>query len=1158
MSDNKTAGSFPIPGIALVVVALGILVFSDTTLSPSRPDKTGNVGAGAEDVIARLWQDPFEAVQLHRSEIHGKKNEQDIPVKYIRSKLQSSTYYSDAKHQVCVKGVPEKVKDYPHSISDLRCQIQRDIDNVHARPDLHVLAVMVSGGPYAENRENRIRSRYAVISGLSHAGYVPNDPEHIGYLEFTDLCNSEFDTNVNVQNTRGGSLCDWPATVPYEWFSLKKVSNTDSGIEHYSDNVLVVWLDDTRISEAKPLWMLNRLRDALTPGEGEKNIRDKYGKRKRELVKIKFDVIGPLGSTTLRKIYEEVDRNKLKEKDCASVKRYLSEDSRPNQPRLNRDFINFYKYRSYKYFGVCGIEEESIRLFSPRATIDSKALEEILGDSSQANQANQEGALRNSLAVTRTIPTDDMLVDELLQTIHDRLPKLNTLISDGKRKKDKSRPHMVLIGEWDTIYSRNFNRLFRNKLCLSHTQDDSEDAKSSSCKTDYTYWSHLHSFNYFRGLDGSTPGSAAKKIKQNSSNNGTKSKVAYRRPVGANQFDYLRRLGNQLSDLSKSLHENNEGRIGAIGIVGSDTYDKLLILQALRNLFPDVIFFTTDMDAQLLHPDENNWARNLVVATGYGLTPTPGKGHFEGLAFRENYQTSIFHATMMSIDKDVYSEPEKGITGGFTPEWVKQKVKILEVGNSRAIDYTSSEASMPSSSKAWAFLALSLVLVLLLLYQTSNKTRRNIFIFSLAFYSVIGLLYVLDAAKSPEFYEMISGTSIWPAIIIRATAGVLAIVFIFMALDQLKDNARYLASKHKFAIARKTLVDRLRFVNKRYHDKKISTKLYVYLVTMIRTMFRRVIKKRNKASDIGLSNFNYVFVTSWGWQYSKNEKVSASDLFCQYMAMTRTRCWLARVFIMTAVYFALSMLFVALSPSFPTSPISDAYSGKANFIVLLISVLSYLFLLFLVVDVTRVNARFVELLTKCKVMWERKDIKGFADEYCLKYDIASEKLKINLIVERANAVDPLIFLPFVILSLMIISRSSYFDRWYMSVELAVVIIVGALIALSSAVRLRRTAKKAQKNALKKLKDKYHCEWCKESANKNVKANPASPANMVKPLKPGDVNVSERVKLLIEEIENIQDGPFLPIARHPIVAAIAMPFGGIGSLYLIDYLTAVGA
>ena len=64
----------------------------------------------------------------------------------------------------------------------------------------------------------------------------------------------------------------------------------------------------------------------------------------------------------------------------------------------------------------------------------------------------------------------------------------------------------------------------------------------------------------------------------------------------------------------------NEGEIKAIGVVGTDFYDKYLVLQALRQRFPDVIFFTTDLDARFLHPDNFKWTRNLIVASNFGLS----------------------------------------------------------------------------------------------------------------------------------------------------------------------------------------------------------------------------------------------------------------------------------------------------------------------------------------------------------------------------------------------------------------------------------------------------------------------------------------------------------------------------------------------------------
>ena len=91
---------------------------------------------------------------------------------------------------------------------------------------------------------------------------------------------------------------------------------------------------------------------------------------------------------------------------------------------------------------------------------------------------------------------------------------------------------------------------------------------------------------------------------------------------GQAQFDYLSRLGEQLATLEEQLSAKGE-HIKAIGVVGSDVYDTLLILQALRHRFPNVLFFTTGLDARFWHPRELSWSRNLIVTSGYGLMLHP-------------------------------------------------------------------------------------------------------------------------------------------------------------------------------------------------------------------------------------------------------------------------------------------------------------------------------------------------------------------------------------------------------------------------------------------------------------------------------------------------------------------------------------------------------
>ena len=63
------------------------------------------------------------------------------------------------------------------------------------------------------------------------------------------------------------------------------------------------------------------------------------------------------------------------------------------------------------------------------------------------------------------------------------------------------------------------------------------------------------------------------------------------------QFDYLLRLAHALGTQDARLREHGHA-IRAVGVIGNDPYDKLLVLQALRPQFPDAVFFTNDLDAR--------------------------------------------------------------------------------------------------------------------------------------------------------------------------------------------------------------------------------------------------------------------------------------------------------------------------------------------------------------------------------------------------------------------------------------------------------------------------------------------------------------------------------------------------------------------------------
>lgn len=152
----------------------------------------------AQDVEARLWQDPFAAV--------NEASEETPPEKiFIVANRNGETLRL------------EGVKQTANSSSHTPKQIYKG-DKVAAGDEITILAVTLPGGPYQEAAEQRMRRRYAVPSVLANQGAVPQDEQHIGYFEPK--------SEIYLQKR-----------VPFEWWSRPDDK----------EKVLLLWVDESSL-----------------------------------------------------------------------------------------------------------------------------------------------------------------------------------------------------------------------------------------------------------------------------------------------------------------------------------------------------------------------------------------------------------------------------------------------------------------------------------------------------------------------------------------------------------------------------------------------------------------------------------------------------------------------------------------------------------------------------------------------------------------------------------------------------------------------------------------------------------------------------------------------------------------------------------------------
>ena len=139
---------------------------------------------------------------------------------------------------------------------------------------------------------------------------------------------------------------------------------------------------------------------------------------------------------------------------------------------------------------------------------------------------------------------------------------------------------IVIFTESDTGYSRQIKSELKKQI--------NDKAK-------------LKFYSYLRGLDGRQedlgPQSKAETSRSDDALSSLLSGSAISESsLGTSQFDYLRRLALEF----ERKGEINKRNICAVGVLGSDIYDKMLVLEAVRPELPAAVFFTTDLDALYL------------------------------------------------------------------------------------------------------------------------------------------------------------------------------------------------------------------------------------------------------------------------------------------------------------------------------------------------------------------------------------------------------------------------------------------------------------------------------------------------------------------------------------------------------------------------------
>ena len=745
---------------------------------------------------------------------------------------------------------------------------------------------------------------------------------------------------------------------------------------------------------------------------------------------------------------------------------------------------------------------DGVRIISPRATASDFTLLSAVNLSEQCKNKSVQALLeesiecncRGGLHFVRTIAPDDWVFDELIAELARRgIPDMSQPTPDDRPRSPKV-SHIAILSEWDTPYGRSLGETFK--------------AKASAQSGIY-----VHAYQYLRGIDGRLPGDTGKdnQREQEPKTQVGQNTVAVEATEGLNQSDYLRRLARKI----KADEGGSDTR--AIGLLGSDIFDKLMILRALRPQFSDAIFFTNNYDAHFERRDDLEVTHNLVIASPFGNTLPKifiqQRGHIPDIPpFRDNNQTATYVGTLVA-------------TGRITEEdarYLSWQPRIFEIGRDGAYDLSptwylwrageqkivfESRHGRNENTERWfrdwlsprvisELIIIALMVLAMAGWISVSISRRTLpgggtaterlkrALVSTVFWLVCGGPFIIFVvALVAEYWApeeplaFFSGISIWPTEMLRLIAFMLAIFFMFKARFDLRANAERIENDFAFT-------------------------------PLPPTPFRW--------RDLGVG------FEQWQTEEpARTSRFSAEEAWYTYLC--RNKFWprFIRIGILFVLYSIFAFTILHLGPQ-PPPPARGHLAFAIDKIVFYLAGTGLLLLSFYVVDAIQLNSNFIRMFGREVTKWGREVVDRSHRRPPLTEEELSAYHEIFLVAQRTQVVAPLIWYPLLVLTLIVVARASLFDNWTWPPSLVLIYVITGTWALGSAILLRRAAEQLRETALNDLR-RFRLLGQESEAKRQT------------------------FDELIAEIRNLKMGAFAPLSDQPFIRAVLFPGAALGLL-----------
>lgn len=640
------------------------------------------------------------------------------------------------------------------------------------------------------------------------------------------------------------------------------------------------------------------------------------------------------------------------------------------------------------------------------------------------------------------------------------------------------------------------------------------------------------------------------------------------RAEGQGQFDYLRRLASQTRELEKEIREAGDRGIRAIGVLGSDPYDKLLILQALRPEFPDAIFFTTDLDARLLQREQQSVTRSLIVASTHGLRLRK-ELQKDVPPFRDNYQTSEFLAAQFAAFTSVNgrSDLDQKLETWLDPS----KVQLFQIGRTLPVRLQASVPNGDSNCAAESLLVCAglqppaaplypalpfpsgryfgVTLLVAILFAAlggyvldvpkwlrrrhDDQTVRSKSIERLAQRCGWGLLCLVAAALLCYWWSqglanfltrngqgeplfMLEGISVWPTILLRVASIFISIGLLRHCARKLDRNAKELRIDFDLAqdYEREWRRDLEAFFAKRGRIAWLRDMLAYFLPSWRDTLPRKYYLGSN----------------------DKSEAVEIRAFWLKFVDVGQSGGRYVRTGVLVLLVLGLLVILVGILGPLEMPPARGSFVQSIHQAAVFLDILAMLALLFFIADAALMTCSLgwgmhqIRNRLRDKKIWPSATLKAHQLRFNLgEFDYVSRWLDLDYFARRTASFNNLIYYPFVVIALGIAARSPIFFPFSLNMPILIIQLLSMGVVLGCAILLPWVAKRVRDATQRKLTEEL------------IRLKGSNASGVV------------QLEALIAYIGALRRGAFTPFSQQSVVRALLLPIGSYGGMALFEYL-----